>query len=136
MRSAGGARSRAHLASHESGLDLDAVLLGKLLDPSLRVNILPLASVKGMALGADLDPNIGPGGPGGKCLPTRARHRRLLVCGVNALFHRTSPFSAPAAREPRRGMPVQQTEYTIRRRALATRRIASQGRGTGGSLEG
>src|SRR5260370_87459 len=87
-------------------LELDAVLLGKLLDAALGVNELALPGVERVALRADLDPDVLPGGSGHERLPAGARHGRLLVVWVDALLHRRIP-SAAAPKSYDAG-PVQQ----------------------------
>src|SRR5215204_836436 len=56
-------------------------------DAAAGVDQLLLARVEGMALAAQLDPQVGLGGTGGEGVATRATHAGDLVVGVDASLH-------------------------------------------------
>lgn len=56
-------------------------------DTSSRINVLQLSGVKRMTLIANVDLQFGPYTAGLECGPTTAGNRRLLIIGVNAVFH-------------------------------------------------
>src|SRR4029450_3951131 len=64
-----------------------AVAPREALDPPAGVDQLLLARVERVALGADVDPQLGLGGPGGKGLAARTPDGRNLVLSVNPLLH-------------------------------------------------
>src|SRR5581483_2449307 len=64
------------------------------LDPSTGVHELLLARVEGMALGADLDVELGLGRADLERVPAGARHRREHVIGMDTGFHRAPRIAA------------------------------------------
>src|SRR5712691_393266 len=92
-------------------LDLDAVLLRKLLNAALRVDKLSLTGVERMAFRADLHPDVVASRPGHECFPAGAGDRGLLVAGVNALLHRKTT-SAPRRASSGGGANCNERDYT------------------------
>src|SRR4029450_3742870 len=70
-----------------------AVAAPEALDTAAGVNQLLLAGVEGVALGADVDPQLRHGGAGRELLTARAAHGGPLVLGVDALLHGVSQSS-------------------------------------------
>src|SRR5205807_7747395 len=80
----------------QTASDLDAVLLGKLLNAALGVDILSLTGVERMALRADLHPDVLAGRPGHERFAAGAGHHGLFVIGMNARSEEhTSELQSP-----------------------------------------
>src|SRR3954464_9871468 len=79
------------------------------LDAAAGVHQLLLARVERVAVGADLDVQLGLGGARLERVPARARDRRELVLGVNVSLHLhvgyQRPFSSPRCLRRRRPPP-------------------------------
>src|SRR3989338_721273 len=69
-----------------------AVLAPEPLDAAGRIHQFLLAGEKRMAVRADFDVDLLPGGPRVIRGPAGARDRAGHVVGMNALFHTTAPF--------------------------------------------
>ena len=70
------------------------VLLIELVNTSPGSYVLLLASVEGMAFGANLHLNRLGGGAGHEFVATGAGHLNLLIFGMDTFFHICSPLSA------------------------------------------
>ncbi len=62
-------------------------LLLELVDPPSRIDVFQLAGVKGMALAANVDLQLGTHATRLEGVSTAARDRRFLVFGMNIGFH-------------------------------------------------
>src|SRR4029450_7054458 len=74
---------------------LALVLALEALHTAGRVHELLLPRVEGMALGADLHPDVGLGRPGVDDIPTRAGNGRLRMVRMNAHLHGSLLLRAP-----------------------------------------
>jgi len=68
-------------------------LLLELVDPARRVDVLQFAGVERMTCVTNVDLELGFDAAGGKGVATTAGHRRFLILGMDAVFHRCCLFT-------------------------------------------